>query len=431
VDKEVNIHVPILARVEGEGSLELKIKNQSIESLQLRIFEPPRLFEKFLEGRHVNELPDMVARICGICPVAYQMSAVHAIESLAEFQAPPWLHELRRLLYCGEWIESHALHIHLLAVPDFLGFGNVIEMAKQYPEEVNRGLTLQSVGNDIIKLLGARSVHPVGVKMGGFHHIPDKSEFQKLLDKIEAAIPAAEDMLAWTISLDRPAFKHNLAEVSLYHDKEYPMNQGNLISSDGLNIPITDFEAHFQESQVLHSTAFHSHLNQKPYLLGPLARLNLNYQHLPGQIHATLTKHNHALPSSDLFNNMVARSIELLYALHEARRIIKSIDLSDTSTPKLTLKAGIATGCTEAPRGTLWHRYKINKEGYIQHAKLVPPTSQNQAHIEHSLKQSLTGFGLQQTPEVLQHYAEQMIRNYDPCISCATHFLKMSIIHET
>ena len=426
----INIKVPILARVEGEGALELKIQNNSIKTLQLRIFEPPRLFEKLLIGRHVEELPDLVARICGICPVAYQMSAVHAVESLANYSIPSWLHELRRLLYCGEWIESHALHIHLLAAPDFLGFSNVIEMAEKHPQEVNRGLTLQAIGNDIIQLIGARSVHPIGVKIGGFHKIPETSQLQALLQKIEVAIPAAQDMLTWTIAMQRPHFDNKLASVCLHHADEYPMNRGNIISSEGLNIDITDYEKYFKEFQVDYSTALHSQLNQHAYLLGPLARVNLNFQQLPTEIHEILARQGYTLPNHNLFDGMIARTIELLYALYEAQRIIKNNDFSNTKTPEIKLKSGIAIGCTEAPRGLLWHRYDIDEEGYIKYAKLVPPTSQNQGHIEHSLKQSLTEFGLDKSPDELKQYAEQMIRNYDPCISCATHFLKLKINHQ-
>jgi len=427
---DINIQVPILARVEGEGALDLSIRDGSIHSLKLKIFEPPRLFEKFLVGRHADELPDLVARICGICPVAYQMSAVHAIESLADFKRPAWLHDLRRLFYCGEWIESHSLHIHLLAAPDFLGFSNVIDMAKEHPEAVNRGLTLQAIGNDIIRTLGARSVHPVGVKMGGFHQLPSQQSLNTLLSSIEKSIPAAEALLTWCISLDRPHYESTLPSVSLSSHGEYPINQGNIISSEGLNIPLEDYEKHFQENQVAHSTALHSHLKGQPYLLGPLARVNLNFDQLPSKIHATLAQHGYTVPNHNMFDNMVARAIELLYALHESKRIIETVDLTHTQVDPIEFKAGTAIGCTEAPRGLLWHRYEIDKAGYIEQAKLVPPTSQNQAHIEHSLITGLTAFGLTRPTKDIKQYAEQMIRNYDPCISCATHFLKLNIEYD-
>src|SRR5579885_146834 len=158
----IAINVPILARVEGEGALELTIQDRAIQSLQLKIYEPPRLFEKLLENRPYSDVLDIVARICGICPVAYQMTAAHAIERCFGMDPGPWVRQMRRLFYCGEWIESHSMHIHLLAAPDFLGFKSAAEMAKQYPQEVRRGLRLQAFGNELIKLLGGRSVHPVG-----------------------------------------------------------------------------------------------------------------------------------------------------------------------------------------------------------------------------------------------------------------------------
>ncbi|NNF96557.1 MAG: Ni/Fe hydrogenase subunit alpha, partial [Halobacteria archaeon] len=174
--RNISIKVPVLTRVEGEGALQLQIKNGVIQDLQLRIYEPPRLFEKLLEGREPNEVIDMVARICGICPVAYQMTAVQALESLFDVSVTPWVRAMRRVFYCGEWLQSHALHIHMLAAPDFLGYNNIIEMAADHPATVRRGLRLQSLGNDLITLFGARSVHPVGAQVGGFYHAPNPED---------------------------------------------------------------------------------------------------------------------------------------------------------------------------------------------------------------------------------------------------------------
>ncbi|MGW8248835.1 MAG: Ni/Fe hydrogenase subunit alpha [Acidiferrobacterales bacterium] len=426
-ERNIPIQVPVLARVEGEGSLQLDIRDGEIKKLNLHIFEPPRMFEKFLEGREYTEVPDMVARICGICPVAYQMSAVHAIEGIFNIQPGPWVRAQRRLLYCGEWIQSHSLHIHMLAAPDFLGFGSVTEMAQDYPDEVRRGLRLQALGNDIIELLGARSVHPVGVRVGGFHHAPSTKKAAALLDGLHEALPEAEALVLWTAGLDLPQVEQDFVSVALRHAEEYPMNEGRLVSSSGLEVGIDEFESHFAEHQKPYSTALHCLLEGEPYLVGPLARMNLNHDRLPQAVREVLDKTGVKFPSRNMYHSVIARAVEILLACHEAIRILESYSKPDSPGVEVTPKAGTGYGCTEAPRGILWHRYDVDANGIVTHARIVPPTSQNQARIEADLHESLQAFGVDKGDDALRQRGEMIIRNYDPCISCATHFLDLLI----
>lgn len=428
--RDITINVPVLARIEGEGALELTARDGRINDLKLRIFEPPRLFEKFLEGHNFSEVPDMVARICGICPVAYQMSAVQAIENIFTTPINNWVKRMRRVIYCGEWIQSHALHIHLLAAPDFLGFNNVIEMAGQHADIVRRGLHLQSLGNKLIALFGGRSVHPVGVCAGGFHHAPSIDAVTRLRDQIEAALPQAEALVKWTASLDLPDDEQEFVSVALRHDREYPLNNGRLVSDEGLDIAIDEYEQHFREFQEPHSTAFHSLLHDKPYLVGPLARLNLNLDRLPTTFQALAEATGIAFPSRNMFHSIVARAIELYYAMYEAVRILTGYELPDQNAEFIEPKAGTGYGCTEAPRGILWHRYDLDEEGMVLKANIIPPTSQNQARIEQDLRHSLEAYGLQHSDDELRLRGEMVIRNYDPCISCSTHFLKIRVNRE-
>ena len=430
--REIKIEVPALARVEGEGALDLHIRDGVIQSLQLRIYEPPRYFEQLLLGRNCTEVPDLVARICGICPVAYQMSAVQALEGICGFTPPPWLLALRRVMYCGEWIQSHSLHIHMLALPDLLGYNSITAMAAEYSHEVRRGLMLQGLGNALIELLGARSVHPVGVKLGGFHRIPRPQERAALRERLLAALPHAEELLRWTAGLDLPSDDQAFVSVSLRHDSEYPLQSGGrLISSAGLDIDIEEYERHFVEHQVPHSTALHALLHGEPYLLGPLARLNLNQDRLPAELRAILAGIPVRFPSRNLFHGLVARAAEIWLALYEAARLLAwDFEGERPASPTPAPRAGTAAGCTEAPRGMLWHRYSMNQGGEITAARIVPPTSQNQARIEADLRESLTHFGLDRPEEAMRLRAEMVIRNYDPCISCATHFLRLAIHHD-
>lgn len=434
--KEITINVPVLTRVEGEGALDLEIRDGRIDKLQLRIFEPPRLFEKFLEGRSYKEVPDIVARICGICPVAYQMSASHAIESIFEANPGPWVRAMRRLFYCGEWLESHALHIHLLAAPDFLGYNSAIEMAAKYPDEVKRGLKLQALGNKILRTLGGRSVHPVGVRIGGFYHAPEQATMDALLQECREALPDAEQLLAWIGTLEMPDDPQDFVSVALRHPDEYAFNEGRLVGSDGLDIDISEYQGYFREIHVAHSTALHGRYfpdgykdgeEGMPYLVGPLARLNLNYAQLPQQVREAVEKTGVSFPSNNMYHSALARAAELYFALLEAIDQLEHYQPTEAPYVEVTPKAGVGFGCTEAPRGILWHRYELDEQGHVKSATITPPTSQNQARIEEDLRLSLEGRGLDRSDDELRFHGEQVIRNYDPCISCATHFLKVNV----
>lgn len=428
--KTTLIEVPILARVEGEGALKIAIRNLKIETLELQIYEPPRLFEKFLEGRSYTQVLDMVARICGICPVAYQMSATHAIEQCFKTSPTPWVRAMRRLFYCGEWLESHSLHIHFLAAPDFLGFQSAPEMAKIYPNEIHRGLRLQALGHELIELLGGRSVHPVGACIGGFYKAPSVTQITEALLHVKARITDCEALIEWVASLPLGDNTHDFTSVSLRNPDEYPMNEGTIVSDKGLHISIESFEDYFNEFQVPYSNALHCLLQGKPYLVGPLARINNNYEKLPLAIRDILHRVNVRFPSNNMVHSILARAAEIYYCVLEAERILEAYAYPESSHAEVQVKAGIGYGCTEAPRGMLWQRYELDAQGLIQSARIVPPTSQNQARMEADLRISLEQFGLDKPDDALRAYSEMIIRNYDPCISCSTHFLNLAV-HRT
>jgi coenzyme F420-reducing hydrogenase alpha subunit len=425
--RNVSIRVPVLARVEGEGALDLVIEQGDIKELRLRIFEPPRFFEKFLEGRHYAEVPDFVARICGICPVAYQVTAAQALETLFEIDIGPWARAMRRVFYCGEWIQSHSLHIHLLAAPDFFGCGNAIELAQIAPEEVRRGLRLQALGNELMELFGARSVHPVGVRVGGFHAAPPPERIHAMREKLAAALPEAEALVRWTAGIALPPDAQEFVSVALRHPVDYAIEHGEIAASDGLLIEAAAYPEHFVEHHEPHSTALFSSYQGRPYLVGPLARLNLNRDRLPDDVQALLAETGFALPSGNVFQSMLARAVEILLALREALRLLADYHAPASPWVDATPRAGVAVGGTEAPRGLLWHRYEIDTDGLVRNARIVPPTAQNQARIEADLRLSLLNFGLDHADDALRLHCEKVIRNYDPCISCATHFLRLNV----
>jgi sulfhydrogenase subunit alpha len=422
------ISVGTIARVEGEGALRVTVKDGEVRDVELRIFEPPRYFEAFLVGRHYSEVPDIVARICGICPVAYQMSAVHAIEQIFDLRVEDALRDLRRLLYCGEWIESHALHVYMLQAPDFLGYESGIAMAKDHASVVTRGLRIKKAGNAIMTLLGGRSVHPVSVKVGGFSRVPLRRELDCLKDELLWARDAAVETVRWVTAFDYPEFAPDYTCVSLRHPDEYPFNEGWIVSGNGLDISAGEFERHFTEHQVSYSNALQCTLQGAPYLVGPLARVNLNHDRLPPAVRQVLADTGLSLPLRNPFHGIIARSVEMLYALEEALRLIEGNPPPAPSLP-VTVRAGTGMACTEAPRGILYHRYRVDEDGVIREAKIVPPTSQNQGRIEQDLRLFLPRV-LDRSNEEASLACERVIRCYDPCISCATHFLRLSIQRE-
>lgn len=421
------IHVDYLTRVEGEGSLDLHIRDNTVTSAQLRIFEPPRFFEAFLRGRGYAEAPDIVARICGICPVAYQMSAVHAIENAFGVQVQGQLRALRRLLYCGEWIESHALHVVMLHAPDFLGFPDAIQLAHKQADFVRNGLAIKKAGNEILRMLGGREIHPVNVKPGGFHRVPTHHELASLVEGVERARQLAIDLAHRVAAFDFPNYEQDYEFVALSHPDEYPFNEGRLVSNRDLNADIADYEHEFEERQVKHSTALHSMLRRRgAYLVGPLARYALNFERLPPSVQALSSECGLKRVCNNPFRSIVVRAVEIVYACEEALRLISAYQPPEQSAIALEPRIGVGFGCTEAPRGICWHRYDFDAEGNIRTARIVPPTAQNQATIELDLA-AVAGSILDKPDEQIRHLCEQAIRNHDPCISCSAHFLKLQV----
>ena len=424
------IKVDYMARVEGEGALDIVTEGDQITHLQLRIFEPPRFFEAFLRGRGFQEAPDITARICGICPVAYQMSSVHAMEKILGITISPEIRALRRLFYCAEWIESHALHVHLLHAPDFLGYESGIAMAT-VPELrpiVERGLRMKRIGNQLLALIGGREVHPISPCVGGFYRAPTWAELTQLKDELQWGLQAALDTVAWTATLSFPDFTPDYEFVSLSHPDEYPMNEGEIVSSKGLHIPVAEFEDYFAESHVAHSNALHAErIGGGSYQVGPLARLNLNLEKLSPAARQAWQATGLPFPNHNPFVSIVARSVEMVHAFEEALQIIDGYRPPLPSRLPAQPKAGEASHVTEAPRGSLYHRYRLDEAGLIQAAHIWAPTSQNLKRIEDDLRAFVPDL-LELPLEEATLRCEQLIRSYDPCISCATHFLKLNLI---
>jgi sulfhydrogenase subunit alpha len=427
VSETRTIKTDLLARVEGEGAMFLRIRDGRVDDVRLRIYEPPRFFEAFLRGRGYREPVDITARICGICPIAYQMSACAAIEDACGVDVGDAIRELRRLIYCGEWIESHALHVFMLHAPDVLGYDSAIEMARDHRGIVERGLQIKKAGNALIRVIGGREIHPVNVRVGGFYRAPHPRELGALVEELERARELALETVRFTGGLELPDFEPDHEYVALSTPDHYPLEGGRLVSTGGLDIAPGEYEEHFEELHVEHSTALHSRMRERgAYLCGPLARYALNSEKLSPLAREAATEAGLGPVCRNPFRSIVVRSVEILYALDEALRIIAAYNEPDAPFVEVAPRASTGCGWTEAPRGLCWHRYELDEDGTILAAKIVPPTSQNQASIEADLRSFLAG-NLDLENDRLRHLCEQAIRNHDPCISCATHFLTLEV----
>ena len=420
------LSVGALTRVEGEGALHVTLTDGAVDKVELNIYEPPRFFEAFLRGRACTEPPDITARVCGICPVAYQISASNAIEDACGVRVPPELAALRRLLYCGEWIHSHALHIFLLHIPDFLGYPDAISLARDRPDLIERGLAIKKTGNRVMELIGGRAIHPINVRLGGFYSVPHKQDLEPLAEMLRHSLDQALDVLRLVSEFDFPEveFDHHL--LSLADGDRYPIENGTITRSGGPSFDIAEFGDHIVETQVKHSTAMHAALDGERYLTGPLARYSLNSATLSPIVREAAAASGLGPVCRNPFRSIAVRVVEVIYAIEESLRIIDEYERPARPFVDVPARAGIGHGVSEAPRGLLYHRYEIGDDGLIKSAVIVPPTAQNQAAIEHEMAE-LVSANLTLDDAMLTSLCEKSIRNHDPCISCSAHFLTLTI----
>ncbi len=423
------IRTDYLARVEGEGAMYVRLEAGEVRDVKLRIYEPPRFFEAFLRGRGFEEAADITSRICGICPIAYQMSALRAMEDACgiHIDSGP-IRDLRRLIYCGEWIESHTLHVYLLHAPDFLGYTGFVEMAGDHPQLAEQGLQLKKAGNTIVSVVGGREIHPVNLRPGGFYRAPTRTELRRaLVDPLERARELALATVQWSAQLTFPEVDSEPELVALAEPDRYPIDLGRIVSNAGIDIDPSEFYATFAEEHVEHSNALHSRVRARgSYLTGPLARYNLSAGALTPLARQAAADAGLGERCTNPFQSIVVRAVEVLHACDEALAIIDAYEPPDRPAIEVEPRAGVGHGATEAPRGMLYHRYEIDDRGSILDARIVPPTSQNQLAIEEDLR-AVVARDVDLSDEELRLRCEQAIRNHDPCISCATHFLELTV----
>lgn len=426
-DTRRSFSVTELTRVEGEGALDVVVEGNEIVDLKFRIFESPRFFEALLRGRRYDEVTDITARICGICPVAYQTSSANAMEDALGIDVGDSVRDLRRLLYFGEWIESHGLHVYLLHAPDFLGYHGGVELAQDSPDVVRRGLRLKQVGNRIMEVIGGREIHPINPRVGGFWKAIRKQDLEALIPDLEWALQAALDTVDWVAGFDYPDLEPDYEFVALHDPDEYAIIGGTIRSNRGLDIPVHEWGEVFEEEHIEWSNALVARIKTRgSYHVGPLARFNLNFEQLHPDAERAAARHGLIPPVVNPFRTIMVRSIEMVHAAATSLDLIRRYTPPEQPFSQAAPRASVGHGASEAPRGLLYHRYALDSSGLITDAQIVPPTSQNQLQIEADLRQLLQGI-LDLEDDEIQHQLEQSIRNYDPCISCATHFLSLNL----
>lgn len=419
------VEVCYVARVEGQGAINVEVTSSGNARAQFAVFEPIRFFEAFLVGRKYHEVHELASRICGICPIAHQTTALRAVENALKVEVTPQTRALRRLLALSGWIQSHTVSLYFLTAPDYLGFDSAIGMANKNVDAVKQGLRLKKLGNDLSEIVGGRAVHPISAVVGGFTKAPGKealAEIRQRLKREKKDIWSTVDLFR---SFDYPEIDRKTELVAISSDGEYAVNEGRLRSSSGLDSPEEEYRIHVQEKEVNYSNTKNSLINGNDFLVGPIARVNLNYQKLTPDAKKAAELLGLNLPCFDPFTNIKARVVEVVYALDECMRIIDTLRLDFDEQP---IQAEIGTSCegaalTEAPRGLLYHWYKLDSFGVVQKADIVPPTAHNSASIEASLC-ALAPKILKKSQD-LTLGCEKLVRAYDPCISCSVHVARL------
>jgi coenzyme F420-reducing hydrogenase alpha subunit len=415
------LKVDYLTRVEGEGGIELDLdEHRCLLDARVTIFEPPRFFEGIVRGRRCEEIADIIARICGLCPVTYQLGTLAALERILEVEVSRQVRLLRKVFILSQYLGSHGLHVFFLALPDYLGYDNIFEMAGEHRDLVNRGLRLKKLGNDITSFLGAREVHPVTAVIGGFTKLPPRSRLDDLIIQLKARQEDAQAALEFVAALPRPAWVGGRVFGALSHPAEYGLDEGNWCTNDGRSLPADEFADCVEEYQVPYSNSLRCRLkNGSYYMVGPLARVNLNFEQLSNEARRAASRLNLNLPDYNPFDSIVARLLEIVHAIEMCINYLTEIEVHEES-PCYVCRAGAAASLIEAPRGTLYHRFRIDDRGFVQEANIIAPTTQNLSRIEQDLKELVPQIACERDEQIARA-CEVAVRNYDPCISCATH----------
>lgn len=413
-----------ITKIEGHAQLSLKIDKNEIKSLDLEVFEGARYFEAIVRDRRWDEAPVLTSRICGTCSPIHVITSLRAVEDAFGIKVSKQTSYLRELMALGSMIQNHVSHLYFLALPDYLGYGSALEMAGKYKKDIMTALKLRKVGYEIVRLIGGREIHPMTAVVGGFSKLPNANQIKDMLNNLMDARNDALYTAQLFQKLKYPQFERQRAEFALRKDNEYPFIEGQIGSLDKKTIKTHDYDKHFKEYIEKDSSAKFAVVEGKSYMVGAIARVNINYRNLSYNAkRAARIKP----PYNNPFLNNVAQAIEIVHAIDRCISILKDIKIQDEPQPQIVPKKGVGIGVSEAPRGLVFHKYEFDGDGIIRSADIITPTSQNLKSIEDDLLLYIpTLLRLPEDKLILE--IEKLIRSYDPCISCSAHFLKVNFL---
>ncbi len=429
----INVEIAPLSRVEGHGDLVLNVKDKKVEKLIFRIPESPRFFEAMLEGKNWDKPSHITSRICGICSVAHTLASVRATESALGVVPNDMILKLRKLIMHHEIVQSNTLHVFFLAAPDFLGVGSVIPLVETHPAVVDIALRVKKLANDMVRMVGGRAVHPIRTVVGGFTKIPSEEEMLQMKEMLKSAYPDLEAALGVLKTLDLPAFERETEYVALSNPEDYAHYDGNIKSTDGWEINPIDYLDKIKEKIVEHSTAKHCWAERDSFMVGALSRFNINYGQLSDNAKRYADEFGLKAPSYNTYMNNIAQFVEIVHSIDDSIRLIDELLEEGMDEEKAMIevkpKAGRGVGAVEAPRGLLIHDYTYDDDGKIEKANLIIPTGMNYGNMERDMNAIVPGI-IDKSEDEIRLACEMMIRAYDPCISCSTHFLNVKLVNK-
>ena len=425
-NRNIDLHVEHVTRVEGHGDIRLNVKNGVIEEAKLHITESPRFFEAMLRGRSYEDAAHITCRICGICSTGHTTASLRASEDALGIIPSEQTIKLRKIALHGEFLQSHLLHVYFLAVPDFFGLGSVFPLVQTHRDVVSRALRLKKLANDITGAISGRHIHGIAMAVNGFTSLPTIERLQELRERIVAAVPDLESTVEICSTLDWPDFERETEYVSLGGTSDYPLYSGDVVTSDGTRVSPREYRSITNERVVKHSTAKHTRHARDAYMVGALARFNNNADKLHPKAKEAASALGLVAPCYKPYWISVAQVVECVHCAYDALEIID--DLLETGLVEedrtVQVRAGNGVGAVEVPRGILFHNYELNDRGQIVNANCIIPTGQNLGNIDADLRE-LAPQILDKPREEITLAMEMLVRAYDPCISCSVHMLNV------
>lgn len=426
---DMHINVEHITRVEGHGNVVLDVESGEIKKLEWQVVEAPRLFEAMLRGRRWDEVHHISCRICGICSVSHTSASLRATEAALDIPLSEQTIALRKLIFHAEMIQSHVLHVYMLAAPDLLGVGSVFPLITSHKDVVLRAMRMKKLANDMCHVIGGRHVHPIALIPGGFSQLPKQRDLEVLRTRLEDCKADVEATVELVSTLILPDFERETEYISLRMPDEFALYEGLVFSSDVGAVPVEDYKEVVNEFVVPHSTAKHARWHRSSYLVGALARVNNNFAMLHPKAKEAAQELGYVAPCFNPFMNNVAQVIETVHCMWDACDLLDGILAQGLEFEDFQVepKPGRGIGVVEAPRGILFHEYEYDADGRVAKANCVIPTNQNHESIEDDMRLLVPQI-LDRSQEEVQQTLEMLVRAYDPCISCSTHYLDVQFV---